>query len=340
MQLLMDQDMSLSNRPDLGLSQIFSTDILAVRPHIIEEVDLDALHTNLPVDRRLSYFPHLLPSGEGLFIAPSFRDILQTEHFPDRINFEPAHSRGVGKQDSRNNVFFGDLRLVTFNPRTDIAVPVAVKPFLGFEGRRFLGQELAITRRLGAIGLSSVSPLGVLMSDSAAFMLSRFEEQIISLDSVNWQTMNQQEAAKLMRRGLVSLFELHVNNIFHGDAEPRNITIQPDLLKTWHVDLEHATIGSTDLDRLLGIKIDLYVFYRGLAKLQGKPLSFSDMVDNIIYPYEELVMMTTNRQPVARDIARILPILIKEYQRDFSGEPIGQYERAILLDQVADKSQH
>ncbi|MDQ3094263.1 MAG: hypothetical protein M3Q70_03765 [bacterium] len=316
-------------------------------------------HPDIPITNELTMFNHVLqqgrtigslpqallregskpskdylPSQDGFYFHPD--SPLEIAKTPKRISFMGTPTRAVGREDSRNNVFFGDLTLHSYRGRRhEHGVPVAVKPFLGLEKEDFLVRELQAIHDIGRIGLNGVKPIGVVKSGDNSFMVSLFEQEHITLDSIDWQRISPEVRQRTIRRGLLSLLELQTNDRVHGDADPRNLTIQPNLLGTWHVDLEHSTRAEDPAKLLVGLKRDLLDFYTGLCKLEQKRPTIKDMVNDILFPYSELTTIMTADSEGARKILTLLPLLHKELDREFAGEPVSQAERQYLISTLA-----
>lgn len=128
--------------------------------------------------------------------------------------------------------------------------------------------------------------------------------------------------------------QLHQHRLIHGDALPRNLTLQPDVQRTWYVDLEYGAHVDSVYKLHMGIKSDLTRLYEGLCILQGKPQSFKDFVATVFEPYEQSIILLLNDSATtesAREglttISRLLKLLGKEFNRHISGDPMTADER-------------
>jgi len=308
-------------------SDDFTNIVIDLRCNDIRSFDYSTLQESFAYDGKRSTSPELLPQEDGLFFAlPTFLDI-EESGMPNRIDFKAEPSLSIGREDSRHKVFFGDLNLIRFSG-DDEKQRVAVKPYVTLVSERYLAQELAMYQQLRAAGVDHPEEIGILKAGKYYFAISRFQPEIITQDSLDWASFDQESVESNIGRALDGMVELHGNGLSHGDAHPRNITVQPEATSYWHVDLEHGIGFKNSEDTLLGIKQDLREYFKGLADkdLLGVNDTYENFIGFVFEPYQMRVLKM-QKGPQKVEITKLLPLICEELRREYEGEPVSVYER-------------
>jgi len=241
---------------------------------------------------------------------------------PDRFQFVQHSALSVGREDSRHEVVFGDVYTKRFTNEEDKVLRVAVKPFRGRERVDLLAQELAMFQELGAVGLEHPVELGLLKDKSDRYLITEFKPEMISLDSIDWKNIDKDTEEHTINRALSSLANLHSYGLAHGDASPRNISIQPNMNEDWFVDLEYGVGVENTANILSSIKNDLRDFYYGLNKLKNEPTTYPDMVDTILVPYGRIVAGKNKGDGRVSQIYELLNYICYDFMQEFIDEPV------------------
>ncbi len=319
----------------LSQVQSFVSKIESIRQRDVSFYDFNGIAnkvaaSNYPLDLR----PYL-PGDDGLHIDSSLRATSEKVH---RISFEHGEGFAVGREDSRNNVFFGALTLNYFSEHGHSdKVKVAVKPFVKEDSDAYLASELYMMSELTQHNLDHVEVIGLLKSGNESFFLSRFKPEIITLDSIEWNRLSSDVFSNVIQRAVTDLARLHQIGLIHGDAFPRNMTVQPHANRSWYVDLEHGFKVKTPAQLSMSVKKDLREFYEGLCALRGKTPVLDEFVDTIYEPYVLSVLRLINKKNSRFDsmpLHKMTALIMREIQGDYEGEPVRCDERAFMLGRI------
>jgi serine/threonine protein kinase len=319
---------------NLGLQQQFITQLDKLRPaNSFFIIDTKAILMLLSHNGTISSDIPALEQN-GLYFSPEFADSLQeANQVPHRVGFEPASLRAIGRENSRNQVFFGDLTLDNFSSSGTFNLPVAIKPFLKLSKQRVALNEFVMSKHLASLGINSFKQIGILKNDNDHYLISIFEPEVITLDSIDWDNLNDQETQFVINRGLETLALLHINGLAHGDAKLKNLAISPQMQKHWIVDMEHGVsfintaqnIGQPnglvakicqDLKQLSKSLLDTKI----IDPTQTKEQICEQNLRRVLLPYAEII----NRQPgeirltksIQENLNIIINLLVNEYLGD------------------------
>jgi len=208
-----------------------------------------------------------------------------------------------------------------------------VKPFIGPQSKRTLSQEIAMFEQLKIFDLDVPEILALVKTGRDYFLVTRFKPEAITLDSLNWEEFTPEERDQNINRALAGLVNIHRRGLFHGDANPRNITIQPNINANWYVDLELGVGAEAPIDILMGIKGDLRSFYEGMSKIFGSAMNFENMTDQVLIPYFIEVLRGSKDSDATHDgiklIKNLSDLVCNEFRRENFGEPIGPREYLV-----------
>lgn len=134
--------------------------------------------------------------------------------------FQPRPGHRLGREQSHNVVFFGQLVLA--RELGNESISVAVKSREHKDGRALAG-ELALFQRLGRVGLKTFNPVGLLHGDEAQHLLTEFDGPVTTMDVIEWKDLTLDEAWCEVKKAVDTMALLHSNMLFHGDLEFRNV---------------------------------------------------------------------------------------------------------------------
>lgn len=175
----------------------------------------------------------------GLYVTPDGASEIGE---PIHISFQEKPDLRVGRDNSRQQVFFGDLFMESADG-TISTIEAAVKPFPPQQFHRAV-HEAGMTTYVREQGVATFTTLGAYMlagqgNEPQSFLLSRCEPGIVTLDNHNWGSLPLEKRWEDAHPAIETLAQLHSRAIFHGDAEFKNIaTDQHGAIKA--VDLEFA----------------------------------------------------------------------------------------------------
>lgn len=143
--------------------------------------------------------------------------------------FEHHDAWSVGREDSVHGVEFGTLGILASNGRMH-EMPVAIKPFHLF--RSGASNEAAALLKVPEItSIDSFELVGLIRSNGVLALITRFEEDVVSLDNVNWdmaieasvkESFNVIEA---LQKCALLLARMHQCEIVHNDAQVKNMAV-------------------------------------------------------------------------------------------------------------------
>lgn len=184
---------------------------------------------------------------EKFFFHPDMQDHLPLGAFLLKsASFEEVSEWGEGRQASKSQVFFGNLHLATDGSEEfSTTFPIAVKPFHTWV--RGAVHEYASYLHVNASGfIESYHPLGFWVdSMGKAFLLSHFEQDVETLDNVDWSKTTEDPLGdhlsifEALRRSAYTLARWHGHGYAHGDAQAKNMAVDGE-----------GCIRAVDLERL------------------------------------------------------------------------------------------
>lgn len=263
------------------------------------------------------------PDQDGLHLNDElYFGLKECGEFPKRLAFTVYPLQSIGREDSRNKVQFGSLALHNFSAKPDRVINVAIKPYVGSDGPRRALHEYAMNEYLTARGVGCPTQLGLIKNGSDLFAITEFAPHIITLDSLDWENLPTQVQTNAISRGLESLAALHKHGVFHGDAEFRNLPIQPERQEEWAVDFEYAASLAKTPDKLFEpagilarLRIDLQCVCKSLVDYgminpeSSSSEKFQAQYDLVLGPYRAIMHHQTQPTPFIHKIRSVLDIL-------------------------------
>lgn len=208
---------------------------LALDPELVDEFQASILG----VEPQCVYsLPDLTPyiNHKGLINNPEVK--LVNGIFIDRKSIEPQSGIEVGKPDafgfilqpanrlgrevSRNQVFFGKLVIDWLADGHSAEDQVAVKPL---EDRAALLGEVAMFQYCRSLDIPTFQPTGILISDAAKHdhLLTKFQGRVETLDAWDWDSLDIDEQWMLFGNAAETAALLNSELLFHGDLQGRNV---------------------------------------------------------------------------------------------------------------------
>lgn len=126
------------------------------------------------------------------------------------------------REDSHNKVFFGSMLLLPEDAAGEVHAQVAVKSRSREDTPKLLG-EMALFQRLDDLGLKTFRPAGLIVGEKATHLMTYFEGNVATMDTVDWMNMELEEAWVEVDKVVDTMFQLYTNALFHGDLEFRNV---------------------------------------------------------------------------------------------------------------------
>lgn len=176
-------------------------------------------------------------SLDGLYVSAEFPEHtlgIQVESIDEEKSLQ------VGANDSHHGVRFAQLsfRDPYANP---LQVLVAVKSYDDAvnSAKHEVDMQIAVRER----GLQSLEPFGIIKNGDRSYVLTLFNDTIISLDNQIWSA-REGEGYENIRGNLQFMGETlaswHASGLFHGDCQPKNFT-RTDRGESVVVDLEEGS---------------------------------------------------------------------------------------------------
>lgn len=160
------------------------------------------------------------------------------------LAFTPQPFFRLGREDSRRQVFFGEISglrtLSSGSSNTEVAVGVIPREDDFIKHEQAI-HEVAMYQHLAAMDIPTLDVIGVVKSSSPdvyGFAITHYEPTIRTLDTLNWADMSDKYIAGTLNQAVDTLALLHVNYVFHGDSEFKNIAVCDARQKPVIVDLE------------------------------------------------------------------------------------------------------
>ncbi len=226
---------------------------------------------------------------DGIYVDPSLDRIRDLEEI--RVD---RSSQVVLSGGSAHKVSF--LNLYYRNHNGEYSIPVASK----FYSQNQSGaKELLKMRKVSSLGISVFPPLMFLKYQDHAYLFTKTNFSVVSLDRYNWgdlydESSNNHDTSKAMLEGIAkSLSKIHSLKICHGDSQLKNFVV--DLKgKVKIVDWEASVFRKNMNIEELAVK-DLSILYKSCIGLyenatnslfKGKSISSWNMFKYlIIEPY-------------------------------------------------------
>jgi hypothetical protein len=185
------------------------------------------------------------------FLHPRFASELGLENgqMIESLHFAHREDWAVGREDSTQVVFFGEADISVDDGQTH-NVGLAVKPYNIFHRDRAIHEYVALEHFHDDPHLKSYEPLGFWVDSTGyPFLLTRFEESVISLDNAQWDKDGDNPLKEhfslfeALQRSAQILARLHIRGFTHRDAQIKNMAI----------DTNTDTIRLIDLTKLAKI---------------------------------------------------------------------------------------
>jgi len=176
----------------------------------------------------------LQDTSNTFFLKPEFMRDLGLDHYALRsARFTDRPDWRVGREDSTQQVFFGELELTTDigldgKSRT---IPIAIKPYI-LAKKAAIHEFVALDLINEHKNMESFHPIGFWAQDSSnIFLLTRFENEVKTLDNINWMLngtdmLNEHfEPFAALRACAKILAFMHSQGFVHRDAQIKNMGI-------------------------------------------------------------------------------------------------------------------
>lgn len=250
---------------------------------------------------------------------------------PDAFGFILQPANRLGREVSRNQVFFGKLLVNWLQHDQSREAQVAVKPL---EDRAALLGETAMFQYCRSLGIPTFQPTGFLLGSQAAHdhLLTAFQGPIETLDAWDWDALDIDEQWLLFSNAVETAALLNSELLFHGDLQGRNVAtdelgavfvVDPesmvsaleiaDIAMTAHTEKErswavnfikrHMSQELTDICN----SVNEYIFnYLPDYKRPATDITkFKEYKRHIFKPYKEALVA---REP------KYLPVLLEAYE--------------------------
>lgn len=191
------------------------------------------------------------------------------------------------REDSHNKVFFGNLLLLPEGEGGEVHAQVAVKSRSSNETSKLLG-EMALFQHLEDLGLRTYRSAALLVGQKATHFMTYFEGNVATMDTIEWESMDVEEAWTEVDKVVDTMYQLYPNALFHGDLEFRNVAFD-QTGNTVIIDPELMISARDSFDELLdaGIMLtpDQQRVYNALVqKMSGELSSIFKSIDRHIVP--------------------------------------------------------
>lgn len=134
------------------------------------------------------------------------------------LGFDIKRGSRLGREDSRNSVFIGDLCCAAQVCGAEI--PVAVKPV---ENTVSLLAETAMHQYMRMLGLPTFNPFALVVGERHQYLLTPFEESIETMDTIDWKDKEFDERCAHLGTVVDTFVMIHEQMIFHRDTFFRNM---------------------------------------------------------------------------------------------------------------------
>jgi hypothetical protein len=178
------------------------------------------------------------------FLHPRFADELGVgERLIQATYFSVREDWAVGREDSSQAVFFGENE-INIDGAENHTVPFAVKPYKIFERDRAIHEYVALDHFQDNPGLRSFEPLGFWVDEQGyPSLLTRFEQNVISLDNIDWSKDGQHPLKdhfslfEALQKSAQILARLHIQGFTHRDAQIKNMAVDTSQDEVRLIDL-------------------------------------------------------------------------------------------------------
>jgi hypothetical protein len=211
-------------RSDLALKpalvEEFQASIFGVRPQNIYNLPDLTPHIN---HKGLVNSPDI-KLANGMFIDKGSIDasLPTPDDKPDAFGFILQPANRLGREVSRNQVFFGKLVVEWLAHEHNAEDQVAVKPL---EDRAALLGEIAMFQYCRSLDIPTFQPTAMLISDSSKHdhLLTKFQGRVETLDAWDWDELDIDEQWMLFGNAAETAALLNSELLFHGDLQGRNV---------------------------------------------------------------------------------------------------------------------
>lgn len=191
-----------------------------------------------------------LSSNQFWLKADLFNELGLDTHLLQSADFQEVEEWKVGRTKSKSKVFFGKLSLTVDDPvRTALELDVACKPFHGWVSGAV--HEYASYEHVNQEGfIETFHPIGFWVDgNSKVFLLSHFENDVVTLDNVDWQHNTDDPLRQhlniftALERAAYSLGRFHSRGYALNDALAQNLAADSHGIRA--VDLEQLRLIHT-----------------------------------------------------------------------------------------------
>lgn len=243
----------------------FLEDLVGVEPHqvyglpdLTKEVDHGGRYSTRPKTKL----------SEGIFIDRTAlahdAGVLQLDAKPRGFGFDVQPGLRLGREASHNQVFFGKLLLRgVYDGAGLIETHVAIKPTVN---RAALLGELAMFQHMRSLSdIPTFEPFGYLATAPTRpdYLLTRFEKRIATMDTIEWNDLDDAEKWEQLGFAVATASLLHSNMLFSGDLEFKNVAfgetgdlkiIDPELMVSAAAVGEIALTSKNDEERARAVQ--------------------------------------------------------------------------------------
>ena len=273
-----------------------------------------------------------------VFLSPDFISTGEKAELPDRVSFTPQPTLRLGREDSYQDVFFGNLEIACFNTGASRTSQIAVKPIKdqGFTEERLL-HEAAMYQYMQRIGVPTVELAGVMLFDNPqegikGFVVTEFDPELTTLDTFPWHKFSDDEKINQLMYGVDSLALLNSYLLFHGDGEFKNIGVTDSGASIKMVDLEYgsALAGEQDNVKLIAqrmshdfacltLSVQKYILPTFRRDTATNDVERFNILHNLVYePYlQRIIQLQSDHLAVLRNA---YDIVIEQKARQATGE--------------------
>lgn len=194
------------------------------------------------------------------------------------VDFNEVESYFDGRDDTTSGVFFGNLQA------DNTCIPVAMKP--QSEVATII-RELEISRRLNRESdIKTYSPMGLLQDEEGLCSISKFEENVVSCDTMTDRATNRKKIMYVLGIGAISLAGLHAAGVVHGDAQIKNTAFDRTTGEARAIDLTSSYFDKSTR----GMLDDVASYIRTLPTYEiSSYISGKDVLNHFSDPYLSLI---------------------------------------------------
>lgn len=167
-------------------------------------------------------FHQLELNQTGIHLGDEYYSIVQPSR-EAQFSFVAQPGNRLGREDSHNKVFFGQS-VIELDGTRAMELQVAVKP-RGSNIRLTNVTEFAMHQYLNELEVPTLQPVAVLATETSDFLVTRFNNGVVTLDSIDWHALDIEEKWQQVSTVVDTMALLHSHALFHGDLEFRNVAI-------------------------------------------------------------------------------------------------------------------